>query len=269
MIKLKTILGEGYAWEREAGKPLPTLEQTTAAYAAKMQEQSNDQDISSPMESYSSMSDRQLMSAAESAGMEEMIIVGYDGELENRDEIISLLNSDMQMEQAKPDYIDADSDGDEKESMKKAFADKEDKSVNELSDDEIDARWNKPQQNWQRQFNSSQMDVKSNDMSKSSNGGVSKFYQEKLAALEAERQQIEFDMEQEAEPEGGPIADYYGGALENIDNQISAVRSKMNKNESTFTTKAGLQEMRELPLEQRILRNLKGNDYILSETFKK
>ena len=252
MIKLKTILGEGYAWEREAGKPLPTLEQTIAAYAAKMQEE------------------------------------------------------------AKPDYIDADGDGDEKESMKKAFADKADssfseysidaltdmkinlsrydgnedqiarinreiakrkqnESINELSDDEIDARWNKPQQNWQRQFNSSQMDIgkKSNDMPKSAGTGVSKFYQEKLAALEAERQQIEFDMEQEAEPEGGPIADYYGGALENIDNQISAVRSKMNKNESTFTTKAGLQEMRELPLEQRILRNLKGNDYILSETFKK
>lgn len=226
MIKLKTILGEGYAWEREAGKPLPTLEQTTAAYAAKMGEQSNDQAISNPM----------------------------DDELEEQD---------------KPDYIDADGDGDEKESMKKAFADKEDKSVNELSDDEIDSRWNKPQQNWQRQFNSSQMDNKSNDMPKSASSGVSKFYQEKLAALEAERQQIEFDMEQEAEPEGGPIADYYGGALENIDNQISAVRSKMNKNESTFTTKAGLQEMRELPLEQRILRNLKGNDYILSETFKK
>lgn len=252
MIKLKTILGEGYAWEREAGKPLPTLEQTTAAYAAKMQEQD------------------------------------------------------------KPDYIDADGDGNEKESMKKAFDDKEDSSfseysidaltdmkinlsryegnedqiarinreiekrkqneaINELSDDEIDARWNKPQQNWQRQFNSSQMDIskKSNDMPKSASSKVSKFYQEKLAALEAERQQLEFDMEQEAEPEGGPIADYYGGALENIDNQISAVRSKMNKNESTFTTKAGLQEMRELPLEQRILRNLKGNDYILSETFKK
>ena len=228
MIKLKTILGEGYAWEREAGKPLPTLEQTTAAYAAKMQEQSADQAISNPM----------------------------DDELEEQD---------------KPDYIDADGDGDEKESMKKAFADKEDKSVNELSDDEIDSRWNKPQQNWQRQFNSSQMDMgnKSIDMPKSGGVGVSKFYQEKLAALEAERQQIEFDMEQEAEPEGGPIADYYGGALETIDNQISAVRSKMNKNESTFTTKAGLQEMRELPLEQRILRNLKGNDYILSETFKK
>ena len=86
MIKLKTILGEGYAWEREAGKPLPTLEQTTAAYAAKMQEQSNDQDMSDPMDDID--------------------------------------------EEAKPDYIDADGDGDEEESMKKAFADKEE-SINE------------------------------------------------------------------------------------------------------------------------------------------
>ena len=51
MIKLKTILSEGHAWEREAGKPLPTLADTTAAYQAKLKEQSADQPISSPMES--------------------------------------------------------------------------------------------------------------------------------------------------------------------------------------------------------------------------
>jgi hypothetical protein len=44
---------------------------------------------------------------------------------------------------------------------------------------------------------------------------------------------------------------------------------KEEKNESTLIKKGGLQEMREIPLEQRILRNLKGNDYILKETFKK
>jgi hypothetical protein len=38
MIKLKSILSEAYAWEREPGKPLPTLEQTTAAHAAKLAE---------------------------------------------------------------------------------------------------------------------------------------------------------------------------------------------------------------------------------------
>ena len=51
MIKLKSILSEGYAWEREAGKPLPTLEQTTAAYAAKLAEQSAEQPGSDPMPS--------------------------------------------------------------------------------------------------------------------------------------------------------------------------------------------------------------------------
>jgi hypothetical protein len=143
-----------------------------------------------------------------------------------------------------------------------------------LSDDEIDARWNTPQQRWQRQFNTSQManDTKSNNMSnssKSSEKAPSDFYREKLAALKAQRKQIEFDMEQEAEPEGGPIADYYGDALMHVDAQIDDIMSKMHKNESALITKGGLQEMRELPLEDRILRNLKGNDYILRETFKK
>lgn len=138
MIKLKSILKEGYTWERKADGSLPTLADTIAAYEAKMREQAelnmpfndNDEDTDSDSEK----------------------------------------NADVE-ESAKPDYIDADGDGDKDESMKKAFDDKED--------------------------------------------------------------------------------------------------SKIEKNESTLITKAGLQEMRELPLEQRILRNLKGNDYILRETFKK
>jgi hypothetical protein len=179
-------------------------------------------------------------------------------------------------EAAKPDYIDADGDGNETESMKKAFKDKEAKneSINELSDDEIDARWNTNQQRWQRQFNTSQManDMKSSNMSdssKSAEKAPKDFYREKLAALKAQRKQIEFDMEQEAEPEGGPIADYYGDALMHVDAQIDDIMSKMHKNESAFVTKGGLQEMRELPLEQKILRNFKGTNFILSETFKK
>jgi len=36
-LKLKTLL-EGFAWEREAGKPLPTLADTTAAYQRKLAE---------------------------------------------------------------------------------------------------------------------------------------------------------------------------------------------------------------------------------------
>jgi hypothetical protein len=152
--------------------------------------------------------------------------------------------------------------------------------MNELSDDEIDKRWNKPLQNWERQSLSSKMDMmrqtsnNTSDSSKSAEKAPSKFYQEKLAALKAQRKQLEFDMEQEAEPEGGPVADYYGEALQHIDDQIDSIKKKMSSknestNEATFISKAGLQEMRELPLEDRILRNLKGNDYILRETFRK
>lgn len=68
MIKLKNILSEAYAWERQAGKSLPTLAEVQAAYQAKMREE------------------------------------------------------------AKPDYIDLDGDGNEEESMKKAAADKEAKT---------------------------------------------------------------------------------------------------------------------------------------------
>jgi ferritin-like metal-binding protein YciE len=38
MIKLKNILTEAYAWERQAGKALPTLAEVQAAYDAKMRE---------------------------------------------------------------------------------------------------------------------------------------------------------------------------------------------------------------------------------------
>jgi hypothetical protein len=38
MIKLKNILSEAYAWERQEGKALPTLAEVQAAYQAKMRE---------------------------------------------------------------------------------------------------------------------------------------------------------------------------------------------------------------------------------------
>jgi len=41
MIKLKNILSEAYAWERQAGKSLPTLAEVQAAYQAKMREDAN------------------------------------------------------------------------------------------------------------------------------------------------------------------------------------------------------------------------------------
>lgn len=154
MIKLKNILSEGYAWEREAGKPLPTLADTTAAYARKLQE----------------------------------------------------------AEDEKPDYIDADGDGNEEESMKKAFADKKDASSN-FSD----------------YSDSALRDMKIN-----------------LARFAGNEEEIK-----------------------DINRELELRKGKNENTDSALIKKSGIQEMREIPLEDRILRNLKGNDYILRETFKK
>ncbi len=120
MIKLKTILTEGFAWERKEGKGLPTMAEVKAEYDAK-QLKEND--------SYDAMSDSQLIAAADDAGMEEMVINGPDG-LVNRDEIIKSLNdgdSDAKKAPgAKPDFLDLDGDGNEEESMKSAAADSTD-----------------------------------------------------------------------------------------------------------------------------------------------
>jgi len=90
MIKLKDILSEAYAWERQEGKSLPTLAEVQAAYDAKMQEQSED-----------------------------------DGhEYEDAPEPYNHDDEDDYMDEAaKPDFLDLDHDGDKEESMKSAAAD--------------------------------------------------------------------------------------------------------------------------------------------------
>ena len=46
----------------------------------------------------------------------------------------------------------------------------------------------------------------------------------KIKFLEKEKAQLMRDMEQEAEPEGGPIANEYGRKLNRIDNAIAKLR---------------------------------------------
>lgn len=45
MIKLKNILSEAYAWERQAGKPLPTLKDVQEAYHKNLQENEDEIDL--------------------------------------------------------------------------------------------------------------------------------------------------------------------------------------------------------------------------------
>ena len=39
MLKLKSLLGEGFAWERKEGKPLPTLSEVQAEYERNLREE--------------------------------------------------------------------------------------------------------------------------------------------------------------------------------------------------------------------------------------
>ena len=144
MIKLKSILSEGYAWEREEGKPLPTLAQTTAAHAAKLAEQSAMQPISNPMETPLKESDDIFDEIASELGisseefdeaanksMAELDIIEkiYMSDHYTSSEALSMIADMLDVDineaaDAKPDYIDADGDGNEEESMKQAFIDK-------------------------------------------------------------------------------------------------------------------------------------------------
>ena len=150
MIKLKNILSEGYSWAREAGKPLPTLEQTTAAYAAKMGEQSAEQAISAPMDAPLDESSHDFVAdcadyfgMTEEAFEQQVMRSGAEFDVIERimnsnslssDEayatIADMVNLPMPSNEGaqgvKPDFLDLDGDGNEKESMKQAAADRED-----------------------------------------------------------------------------------------------------------------------------------------------
>jgi hypothetical protein len=144
MIKLKSILTEGYAWEREAGKPLPTLEQTTAAYAAKMGEQSAEQATSAPMDAplqeqghdfvadcadYFGMTEEAFEQQVMRSGAEFDVIerIMHSDSLSSDEAyamVADMVNLPMPSnEGAKPDFLDLDGDNDEEEPMKDAAED--------------------------------------------------------------------------------------------------------------------------------------------------
>ena len=103
MIKLKNILSEAYAWERRAGKALPTLAEVQAAYDARMQEQAGDEDEIDD----ANFSDSDYEEAPEP----------YDPNNEEDED------DGYMYEAAKPDFLDLDNDNNKTEPMKKAAAD--------------------------------------------------------------------------------------------------------------------------------------------------
>jgi len=135
MIKLKNMLSEAYAWERQEGKPLPTLAEVQAAYQAKMREEAKPDflDLDDDGDEEESMK-----SAAKDADDD-------DNDPEPEKWNASKLTKDKDLpkpykydpygdeddddgdyymdEAAKPDFLDLDGDGNETESMKSAAAD--------------------------------------------------------------------------------------------------------------------------------------------------
>jgi len=72
---------------------------------------------------------------------------------------------------------------------------------------------------------------KKSDPTIAQRGGHDKVYKDylkedanKIIALEKERERLMADMEQEAEPGGGPIADEYGAKLDRIDNALAKLK---------------------------------------------
>jgi len=195
MIKLKNILSEGFAWERKEGKGLPTMAEVQAEYNAKqLKEYSGDifDEIADELGISADAFDNALNSSKAELDIIEKI---YMSDSYTRTESLSMI----------ADMLDID--------------------INEaVSQEEADKRWNDPIQMGMRNI--------SKPATSNSTKAPSNFYREKLTALKAQRKQIEFDMEQEAEPEGGPIAEYYGEALQSVDDQINAIMQKMGTNES-------------------------------------
>lgn len=101
--KRRNLLSEAYAWERQAGKALPTLAEVQAAYDARMREQADDEDEIDD----ANFSDSDYEEAPEP----------YDPNNEEDED------DGYMYEAAKPDFLDLDNDNNKTEPMKKAAAD--------------------------------------------------------------------------------------------------------------------------------------------------
>ena len=145
MIKLKNILSEAYAWERQAGKALPTLAEVQAAYDARMLEDAGNEDPDYIDPDYIDLDDEEevdddgypVMDGGRPSGSSREVDDDKDPEPEKwstdklEKEPADPFDTDLydddddygnyyMDEAAKPDFLDLDNDGDETESMKSA-----------------------------------------------------------------------------------------------------------------------------------------------------
>jgi hypothetical protein len=131
MIKLKDILSEAYAWERQEGKPLPTLAEVQAAYDARMREEAKPDflDLDDDGDEEESMKSAANDADDDNTDLDDKnhkytklkdVPAPYDPKYDDDDDDDDNYYVD---EAAKPDFLDLDGDGNETESMKSAAAD--------------------------------------------------------------------------------------------------------------------------------------------------
>ena len=132
MTKLKSLI-EGFAWERKDGKPLPTLAEVQAEYEAKQKAElqssvdesaAYDDASANELASYISKLSTELSNETDPAKIKMIKQDIADVKQKLKDKKGNSPGQQDNNGDAKPDYIDADGDGDETESMKKAFQDK-------------------------------------------------------------------------------------------------------------------------------------------------
>jgi len=137
MIKLKTILTEGFAWERKEGKGLPTMAEVKAEYDAK-QLKENAGDLFDEIADELGLTPEEFDEALNKSRAELDVIERlYNSDSLTSTEALGQIADMLDIpfgyyknESSKPDFLDLDKDGDEEESMKSAAADST-KSMNE------------------------------------------------------------------------------------------------------------------------------------------
>jgi hypothetical protein len=253
MKKLKDILSEAYAWERKPGRPLPTLAEVQAEYlrneaadAVKAKVAKLEKEIADLKHQYYSVTN--LSPEREMQLRKQLGEKGRELKRAKREERSGaegykgnpLKKEPKDRSNAKPDFLDLDKDGNTEEPMKDAAHDMNEADEPRWQDSDGDGKWYELGQ----------------DVNESAS------FQERFAEYSDDALR---DMIVTLKRFDGTTDD-----VRELERELD--RRKHDKNhitESTMITKAGVQAMRELPLEQRILQNLHGHDYILRESFRK
>jgi len=210
MIKLKNILSEAYAWERQEGKSLPTLAEVQAAYQAKMRED------------------------------------------------------------AKPDFLDLDDDGDEEESMKSAAKDVDDDNDPEPEKWSKDKLEPEPEPYKYDPYGDDDDDYYMDEAAKPDfldlDGDGNETESMKSAAADTTADGNYVNKARAKAHLNKKDCSVYGHDASGKSTKLNSTSDVDNPKYKKFTIKT---ESVKESLNSRILNNLRGSEYILSETFKK